>query len=100
MEQSYENWARSNGRRVVTRPDSLNQKVDNFSNVAQEFKSSMPWLYAALGSFAISAGISALKSRKGLGKLVTFVGPALLLYGLYRQLVKQNPERMERGDLH
>ncbi len=99
MEQSYEKWARSTGRQVSTRPTSLNNNIEKIEKLATEVKTSMPWLWTALGSFAISAGISALKSKKGIGKLVTFVGPALLLYGLYHNLVKQPAEAI-REDLH
>ena len=97
MEHNYEKWARHNGRQVTNRPASLqNANVEKIVNSVN----SMPWLWSALGSFAISAGISALKSKRGIGKLITFVGPAVLLYGLYHQLVKQQSDGVDRDDLH
>ncbi len=97
MEHNYEKWARNNGRQATNRPtSSQNANVDKIINSVN----SMPWLWSALGSFAISAGISALKSPRGIGKLFRYVGPAVLLYGLYHQLVKQQSDGVDRDELH
>ncbi len=49
---------------------------------------SMAWLWLAVGSMLVSAGLAATSERKSLANFVGLWAPTLLILGLYNKIVK------------
>jgi hypothetical protein len=62
---------------------------------------SMTWLWMALGSMAVSAGIATLSERKSTANFVGLWVPTFLLFGIYNKLVKlEGSDQFSKNAIH